>query len=216
MITMQKAFEKLPPVKQRRIMDSALKTFAENGYEAASISIICKRSGISNGALYKYFKNKEAILFACVDYGIETMIKDYYLKYTNEANTLIDAVRNLLCGLKEFTRKHRDMVSIYSDLGSSSMNRFSRIVSEKIEHQGRSFFISLVENAKERGEIDASLRSDIAAYFIDTYITLYSYSLVSEHHARRFDGFFKNSTKRLTEDEKIGIIMESLRLLLTR
>jgi AcrR family transcriptional regulator len=212
---MQKAFKRLPAVKQRRILDSAIKTIAEKGYEAASISTICRRAGISNGALYKYFKNKEALFFACVEYGVEIMMKELYLKYTNETGTLIDSVRSLLNGFKEFTKKHRNMLSIYSDLGSSSMNHFARI-SEKVEYEGRSFFIGLVENAKRRGEIDASVRSDIAAYFIDSHIMLYSYSLVSEHHARRFDAFFGNSTRRLTEDEKIGTIMDSLKLLLKR
>ncbi len=209
---MYKAFQKLPAVKQRRILDSAIKTIAEKGYEAASISTICRRAGISNGALYKYFKNKEVMFFACVDYGVEVMMMELYLKYTSETNTLIDAIRSLLHGFKEFTKKHRDMLSIYSDLGSSSMNRFAS-VSEKIESEGRAFLIGLVEDAKKRGEIDAGVRSDIAAYFIDSHIMLYSYSLVSDHHARRFDAFFGDSAGRLTEDEKIEKIMESLKLL---
>ncbi len=210
---MYEAFKKLPAAKQHRILDAAIKTIAEKGYEAASISTICRRARISNGALYKYFKNKEAMFFACVEYGVEVMMQELYLKYTNEENTLIGAVRNLLHGFKEFTKKHRDMLSVYSDLGSSSMNRFASIT-EKVEYEGQMFLAGLVEDAVKRGEIDPSLRTEIAAYFIDSHIMLYSYSLVSEHHARRFDAFFGDPAKRLSEDEKIEKIVESLKLFL--
>jgi TetR/AcrR family transcriptional regulator len=212
LIIMYEAFKKLPAVKQHRILDAAIKTIAEKGYEAASISTICRRARISNGALYKYFKNKEAMFFACVDYGVETMMTELYLKYAGEADTLVDAIRSLLQGFKEFTKKRRDMLSVYSDLGSSSMNRFARIT-EQVETQGHAFLAGLVEDAKKRGEIDATVSNDVAAYLIDSHVMLYSYSLVSEHHARRFDAFFGNSEGRLTEDEKIDKIMGSLKLL---
>jgi TetR/AcrR family transcriptional regulator len=210
---MYEAFKKLPVAKQHRILDAAIKTIAEKGYEAASISTICRRARISNGALYKYFKNKEAMFFACVEYGVEVMMLELYLKYTNEEDTLIGAVRNLLHGFKEFTKKHRDMLSVYSDLGSSSMNRFAT-VTEKVEYEGHIFLVGLIEDAVKRGEIDAGMKTEIAAYFIDSHIMLYSYSLVSEHHARRFDAFFGDPSKRLTEDEKIEKIVESLKLFL--
>ncbi len=210
---MYEAFKKLPVAKQHRILDASIKTIAEKGYEAASISTICRRARISNGALYKYFKNKEAMFFACVEYGVEVMMQELYLKYTNEEDTLIGAVRNLLHGFKEFTKKHRDMLSVYSDLGSSSMNRFAAIT-EKVEYEGHIFLVGLIEEAVKRGEIDAGMKTEIAAYFIDSHIMLYSYSLVSEHHARRFDAFFGDPSKRLTEDEKIEKIVESLKLFL--
>jgi len=210
---MYEAFKKLPVVKQHRILNSAIRTIAEKGYDAASISTISRRAGISNGALYKYFKNKETMFYACVEYGVEVMMQELYLKYTNETDNLIDAVRNLLYGFKEFTKKHRDMLSIYSDLGSGNMNRFAAIT-EKVEYEGHLFFVDLVEKAMKRGEIDASLGIETVSYFLDSNIMLYSYTLVSEHHARRFNAFFGDSAKRLTEDEKIEKILRSLKELI--
>jgi hypothetical protein len=75
------------------------------------------------------------------------------LYQSNEENTLIGAVRNLLRGFKEFTKKHRDMLSVYSDLGSSSMNRFAT-VTEKVEYEGHIFLVGLIEDAVKRGEIE--------------------------------------------------------------
>jgi hypothetical protein len=82
-----------------------------------------------------------------------------------------------------------------------------------MEREGRIFFISLVEHAKKNGEIDPDIRSDLLAYSIDNHITLFAYSLVSEHHSRRFDGFFRTNG-RLSEKDKIDIVVKSVIMLI--
>ena len=44
-----------------RILDSALACFTEFGYEHTTIARIRERSHVTNGALFHYFPNKEAI-----------------------------------------------------------------------------------------------------------------------------------------------------------
>lgn len=51
---------------RERILNAALHCFAQNGYEAASISDIASQLGISKGALYRHFANKRAILDAII------------------------------------------------------------------------------------------------------------------------------------------------------
>lgn len=46
---------------KEKILESALKLFAANGYEAVSVSMIAGRLGITKGALYKHYKNKRDI-----------------------------------------------------------------------------------------------------------------------------------------------------------
>ena len=53
---------------KEKIMFAALKLFAKDGYEAVSVSAIAGELGITKGALYKHYKNKQdifdAVLFA--------------------------------------------------------------------------------------------------------------------------------------------------------
>ncbi|MBI5205369.1 MAG: TetR/AcrR family transcriptional regulator [Nitrospirae bacterium] len=44
---------------KKRILDAAMKVFAEYGYAKANMRVIAKASDISIGGLYLYFKNKE-------------------------------------------------------------------------------------------------------------------------------------------------------------
>src|SRR5262249_20764298 len=44
-----------------RVLQSALDCFTELGYDRTTITRIRQRSGVSNGALFHHFPNKEAI-----------------------------------------------------------------------------------------------------------------------------------------------------------
>jgi AcrR family transcriptional regulator len=46
---------------RKRVLDAALASFIESGYEQATITRIRGRSGVSNGALFHHFPTKEAI-----------------------------------------------------------------------------------------------------------------------------------------------------------
>ena len=46
---------------KEKILNAALALFAQNGYEAVSVSDIAGRLGMTKGALYKHYKNKQDI-----------------------------------------------------------------------------------------------------------------------------------------------------------
>lgn len=212
---MLSAFGKLSDEKQKNILDAAASIFAEEGYHYASISRICNKSGISNGALYKYFKNKESLFLTVLNYGADLAESELYIKYTNNVTSVFEAVRDLLKGLVQFTKEKRDYISIYSDLGSCSMNRFAAVAADKYKNSTSLYTMRLVENGKSKGEICEGISSNLASCLIDNYITLFSYSLVSEYHVNRFDSFFNINGKELNEDERIELIIKSLKMALT-
>jgi TetR/AcrR family fatty acid metabolism transcriptional regulator len=48
--------------KRKRILDAAIRVFANMGYHGARVSDIAREAGIAYGLVYHYFKNKEEIL----------------------------------------------------------------------------------------------------------------------------------------------------------
>lgn len=52
---------------RRKIMDSALAEFSEQGYGASSVNTICQAQGISKGIIYHYFNTKDELFLACVE-----------------------------------------------------------------------------------------------------------------------------------------------------
>ncbi len=207
---MQATFTKLPPARQEKILAAAARVFARDGAHRAKISDICTQAGISNGALYKYCKNKEALFLSVIDHGVDLMVHELF-RSTADATSFFDALEKLFEGFDRFSKQYRPYIELYAELTASSMNKFAAYVAEKIENEGRNLFLRLVEEGKRRGEITRDIRSDLVAYFLDSHMTLYAYSLVSEYHSRRFNSFFRAGARRLTEADKVGIIVESAR-----
>lgn len=208
---MQETFKKLPAYKQEKILDAAAKVFAKHGAHPAKVAEICKTAGISNGALYKYFRNKEALFVSVIDHGVDLMLHELFGRATADSTSFFEAIEKLFRGFGRLVQKHRPYVELYADLTACSMNKFSAYVAEKIENEGKNLFLRLVEEGKRRGEIAADIRDDLLAYFLDSHMTLYTYSLVSEYHSRRFNAFFRTDFRRLTEEQKIDIILTSVR-----
>ena len=70
---------KEPEARKQEILETAMKLFAEKGYEKTSISDIAKEIGVAQGLCYRYFPSKD-ILF-------QTAVNEY-------ANILVDKIKN--------------------------------------------------------------------------------------------------------------------------
>ena len=76
-------FFDLAKEKQDRMINAALKVFAENGYKGASTDDIVKEAGISKGLLFHYFTNK---------IGLYSFVYDYSTRYMKlEMTTAVNA-----------------------------------------------------------------------------------------------------------------------------
>ncbi len=48
----------------RKLLDAATDTLIDDGYASASVQVICKRAGVSQGALFRHFATREALMVA--------------------------------------------------------------------------------------------------------------------------------------------------------
>ena len=62
--------EQIRVASRQRIVDQALSLFAEHGYERTSVRMIADAAGISQGLLYNYFDNKQALLLAIFEASV--------------------------------------------------------------------------------------------------------------------------------------------------
>jgi TetR/AcrR family fatty acid metabolism transcriptional regulator len=59
-----------------RIINSAKKLFAEQGYQKTTIVDISKQAGLSEAALYEYFQGKEDLLLTIPDLWVSELLQD--------------------------------------------------------------------------------------------------------------------------------------------
>lgn len=58
------------------ILSAAVELFAKKGLSATKISDIAKKSGMSHGLVYNYFRSKEEIYISLIDKGLKSFKKD--------------------------------------------------------------------------------------------------------------------------------------------
>ena len=61
---------------RERIINSAKKRFAEQGYQKTTVVDISRRAGLSEAALYEYFQGKEALLLMIPDLWVTELVRD--------------------------------------------------------------------------------------------------------------------------------------------
>lgn len=67
-------FDKLDPERRDSILDEASRQFAERGYEGASYNRILEQAGVSKGAAYYYFHDKQDLYETVLTRAIDRVI----------------------------------------------------------------------------------------------------------------------------------------------
>lgn len=62
--------EEIQEASRRKIIEAALKLFAERGYDNSSVKLIANEAGISQGLLYNYFNGKQDLLVEIMKQGM--------------------------------------------------------------------------------------------------------------------------------------------------
>jgi AcrR family transcriptional regulator len=50
-----------------RLLEAAAECFGQHGYDAASVSMVCQRAGVSKGAFYHHYSSKHELLLELLD-----------------------------------------------------------------------------------------------------------------------------------------------------
>ena len=68
----------------KKIIDSGKANFLNDGYERANLRKICKDAGVTTGAFYRHFEDKEDLFVALVE-PLANEILEFYSKFETES-----------------------------------------------------------------------------------------------------------------------------------
>ena len=84
------------PVRTRqRLLKAAFQEFYHWGFQGSDLEAILDRAGVTKGALYHHFENKEALGYAVVDEVLAPMMRDKWLRPLEHADP-IDALSRIV------------------------------------------------------------------------------------------------------------------------
>jgi TetR/AcrR family fatty acid metabolism transcriptional regulator len=96
--------------KRARILDAAIKVFAERGFHIATVAEIARAAGVADGTIYLYFKSKDDLLLRLFDEKMTELIE--------EARTGLAAEKSAPAKLRRFIQLHLALVERNPDLAA--------------------------------------------------------------------------------------------------
>ena len=165
-------FENLDPNKQKKILDSALMEFAENGYKQASTNRIVKQAGIGKGMLFYYFKNKKELYEYLVEYSLNFIIDEYLnLVDSNEPDFI-----NRLKGAAQIKMKAQlENEHVFNFMGTVMLTEDLELPPrlqkryEELQKQGYALLYEGIDKTLFRKDVDVDKAFNLIRWGIDGY-----------------------------------------------
>lgn len=171
---------KLPADERRAVtVDTVVELAAEQNPSEITTSAIAKRMGLTQGALFRHFPTKDAILQAVMEWVAEQLL--------SRVDKAAESVSSPLQALEAVFMTHIDFVIqrpgvpriIFGELQRAEETAPKRLVQTIVRRYGERLH-KLIEAGKAAGELDPDLDSQAAAtLFIGTIQGLVMQSLLA-------------------------------------
>lgn len=170
---MNETFRALPKEKQKRILNAALAEFAQNEYKRASTDQIAARAGISKGALFYYFKNKQTLYIYLVR-RLQAMIEQHLsmeklLGITDFFEMLEYAIEEKAELLKKMPHVMEFCVRMYYGAGGDIGPLVQRYTVKTLDEMYDKYFAGIDESRFKPG-VEPRRVLDMLIYLADGYI----------------------------------------------
>jgi AcrR family transcriptional regulator len=132
-----------------------------HGYTATSMGAICAATGLTKGAIYGNFKDKESLALAAFNYLIRRSVSEI----KNEIDKQVSAIDKLIA-LTLFYRKYFDKVKIYGgcpllNIGLDSLNHNERLYKRAIDVI--TDLIRMIQTTIEQGQTEGTIKAKLDA-----------------------------------------------------
>lgn len=167
--------QELEQERRKQILDAAEKVFSERGFNHARMDDIVEEAGLSKGALYWYYKSKDALIHSLLDrlFGSELKRAGALVEAEGSASQRIGDYLSLV--VREIQRFKPLMPLAYEYFSLAARSKPARDHLRSYYHQYIDLLAALIEQGIEAGEfrqLDAQAAA-LAAGGLFEGITLY-------------------------------------------
>ncbi len=156
-------YSKAKSDKYHRILEAAIKVFAEQGFFHSTVSQIAKEAGVADGTIYLYFKNKDDILLQFFNYKTKQVFSQFR-EAVNRADNAKDKLRNLIrCHLREFQRD-RNMAVVFQAEARQG-RQFEKYIKELSK-----MYLDLIGEVVEMGQEEGAMRKELYLSLVKRFI----------------------------------------------
>ena len=192
--------------KEINILDAALRVFGEKGFEASTISAICRAANISDATLYEYFDSKEEVLFSIPELYTRREIERMQ-EISHYIHSPTEKLRVIIQGYLEFYERNRMYTSVALLTLKGNRNFLKSPAYAVIREASSSIVEAFNEGVAEgvfRDDIDGYLVRNMVLGFIEhltiQWLLVGRPESISEYRDILFDMVLRAIGKRREED----------------
>ncbi len=158
--------EDLSEERQKQILDAAIKEFARHGFHATRMEDIARASGLSKGAVYLYYKSKDAIITALMRtlFAWELRGARAVMEAEGSAADRLLAITRMLA--EEFERMAVAMPILLEFYAVAFRQSSVREYLSQMYEEFRTPLAGLIQQGIERGEFRAVEPEEVALTWI--------------------------------------------------
>ena len=146
--------------KYTRILESAVKVFAEQGFSQSTVAQIASEAGVADGTIYLYFKNKDDILISVFETEMKTMINNM----KKELGTSQDPIEKV----RIFAFQHLNMITEnqeWAEVAQVELRQSTKFMREYVKDHYADYlnlFAYIVREGQEKGVFKEDINTGIA------------------------------------------------------
>lgn len=150
--------------KHQRILDAAVKVFAQKGFFLAKVSEIAREAEVADGTVYLYFQNKDDLLISI----FEVKMRDAIARFRTATLEKKDARSRLEC----LVRMHFAEFQANPDLAAVfqvELRQSSRFMREYAKGELREY-LNLIGEILEAGQQEGLIRKDLPMALVKGFV----------------------------------------------
>ena len=144
------------PGKRARILDAAIKVFAERGFHTATVAEIARAAGVADGTIYLYFKGKDDLLLRLFDEKMTAIVAEQRKELGRE--------KSAPSRLSRFIQLHLELVERNPDLASVlivELRQSAQFIKEA-DREKLAAYVDLIAEVVREGQASGELTNGIS------------------------------------------------------
>jgi AcrR family transcriptional regulator len=199
-------WERRPDERPRELLEAALRVFAARGYRNTRIEEVAAEAGVTKGAVYHYFANKEELLLRALEQYQERVfgrMKEALRPEHGSASLRLRLVIRHAFGGADPVR--RDVLLLLQGIAAEVPDAYRRWLASGPMHAWR-LLASLIDEGKASGEFRADVDGEVAARVVLAGLIT---EFVWQGHARQVPGLALDQDRLI--DSSTDLLIAGLR-----
>ncbi|WP_203257944.1 TetR/AcrR family transcriptional regulator [Hyunsoonleella ulvae] len=157
---------------KQHIIKVSAPIFNKNGYAATSLSDITNATGLTKGAIYGNFKNKEDLSFSCFKYMVKCLMQPLseHLKLSDSPIQKLFLITDFYRNYHTFSKKLGGCPVLNIGVDANNSNSELLVKVRDVIQRIQDSLCTIIENGIEANEISSNINAMIYAKRIDTII----------------------------------------------